>query len=232
MNIMHIIIDKKIPQEAKNKLSSLGILVELETAGITYDGISGHPDVFFHQMEDILIYAPNLPEKYIRMLQDENIKSQIGEQDVGAKYPVSSCYNAVSTQGLLIHNFRNTDSTITRKAEDADLIHVDQGYTRCNLLALDDDHFITCDKGIERVLHRFDKDCLYVDPEGILLEGFDHGFFGGCCGILGKEVFMIGSLEKFPAGEAVRKYLEGLDFSITELYGGPLFDGGSIIFVN
>jgi hypothetical protein len=228
---MYIIIDKKIPKEAKNKLSQFGKLMELETSDITYDAISGHPDIFFHQMGNTLFYAPNLPDKFKQLLAQEGIHAISGEQDVGAKYPASSSYNAVSTTGLLVHNFRNTDASLTITADDANLIHVDQGYTRCNLLALDDDHFITSDNGIQLVLHRFDKDCLYVNPAGIKLEGFDHGFFGGCCGILDKEVFILGALHSIPDGNAVRKYLGKNGYTITELFDGPLFDGGSIIFL-
>jgi len=121
---------------------------------------------------------------------------------------------------------------ITRLGEDAELIHVDQGYTRCNLLALKDEHFITSDAMIKRVLDRFDKDCLYVDPKGILLEGYKHGFFGGCCSISDNKVFLIGSLSKYAEGNRVKEYFASLDIEVVELYDGQLFDGGSILFLN
>ena len=228
---MLIIIDKKIPEQAKDKLREYGELLELQTTGITYEAISGHPDIFFHQISDELIVAPNLPEEHFHELERAGIKFIMGEQAVGPKYPASSAYNAVSTNGYLIHNFRNTDAVITRLGEDADLIHVDQGYTRCNLLALKDEHFITSDAMIKRVLDRFGKDCLYVDPEGILLEGYKHGFFGGCCGISDNKAFVIGSLSKYPEGNKVKEYFASLDIEVVELYDGPLFDGGSILFV-
>jgi hypothetical protein len=229
---MYIIIDKKIPAEAKRRLGSYGQLLELSTAGITYEAISGHPDIFFHQMGETIVYAPNTPEHYVRELEQAGIELIPGEQDVGEKYPASSAYNAVSTPGHLIHNFRNTDAAITRLAEDADLIHVDQGYTRCNLLALSDDHFITSDEKIHRVLGRFGKDCLYVDPEGIELQGFRHGFFGGCCGIHQKQVFILGALDSFKEGGKVREYLIHNHYEHVELHNGPLLDGGSILFAD
>jgi len=204
---------------------------KIETSGITYEAISGHPDIFFHQIGGKLVVAPNLPEKYFSVLEQSGISYVRGEQGVGEKYPTSSAYNAVSTPDLLIHNFRNTDLVITRLAEDADLIHVDQGYTRCNLLALDNEHFITSDDKVKRVLDRFDKDCLHVSPEGIMLEDYKHGFFGGCCGIHDNKIFFIGSLKHYPAGGEVRNYLSSLNFEIVELYDGPLFDGGSILFL-
>ena len=228
---MLIIIDKKIPQQAKEKLIEYGDLLEIETSGITYDAISGHPDIFFHYTGKELIVAPNTPGRYISVLDEKGIEYMHGEQPVGEKYPASSAYNSVSTGNLLIHNFRNTDSVITTVLEDADLIHVDQGYTRCNILALDEQHFITSDEKIKRVLDRFNKDCLYISPEGILLPGFKHGFFGGCCGILGQKVFVLGSLKKYDEGEKVSEYLTSKGYEIIELYNGQLFDGGSILFI-
>jgi len=228
---MLIIVDKKAPGKAKDSLSEYGDVIELETTGITYDAISGHPDIFFHKSENKLIVAPNLPGKYMEKIMASEPEVIKGEQDVGEKYPASSAYNAVSTANLLIHNFRNTDSSITRLLEDADLIHVDQGYTRCNLLALSDEHFISSDTGIARVLGRFDKDCLYVNPEGILLEGFKHGFIGGCCGIKDNKVFILGSLAYLNDGAVMQQYLQDQGFEIIELYDGPLFDGGSILFI-
>jgi hypothetical protein len=228
---MLILIDKKIPGEAKKTLQQYGELLEIETSRITYDAISGHPDIFFHPIVDKLLVAPNTPEQYIKALEEKGVDLVIGEQAVGQKYPASSAYNAVSTPGLLIHNFRNTESMITRLGEDADLIHVDQGYTRCNILPLDNDHFITSDEKIKRVLDRFGKESIYVSPEGIFLEGFKHGFFGGCCGIHEQKVLIIGSLKYYPAGDLVREYLLSLGYEIIELYDGQLFDGGSILFV-
>jgi hypothetical protein len=228
---MLILIDKKIPGPAKEELARHGELLELETTGITYDAISGHPDIFFHQTPDKLIAAPNTPKKYLSTLESKGIKFLSGEQAVGEKYPASSAYNAVSAGNLLIHNFRNTDSVITTAREDADLIHVDQGYARCNILALDDRHFITSDEKVKRVLDRFDKDCLYVSPEGIILPGFKHGFFGGCCGLSGGKVFITGSLKHYAEGEKVKWYLSAKGYEIIELYDGQLFDGGSILFI-
>ena len=35
---MLIIVDKKVPDQARRKLTEYGNLIELETSGITYDG--------------------------------------------------------------------------------------------------------------------------------------------------------------------------------------------------
>ena len=72
---------------------------------------------------------------------------------------------------------------------------------------------------------------LYVNPEDIQLPGFKHGFFGGACGVYEDSVFLLGSLESFKAGKKVKSFLQSLEYEIIELFDGPLFAGGSILFV-
>ncbi len=228
---MLIIIDKKIPRAAKEKLSGFGELIEIHTDRITYPAISGHPDVFLCQGPLKLVVAPNLPVEFEEKLTGESISIIKGEFPVGEKYPKSSAYNAVVTEKYLIHNFRNTDFMVTRTFDDQEPVHVDQGYCRCNLLALKEDHFITSDEGIFKVIRRYASKVLYVNPEGILLEDFRHGFFGGCCGVYEDKVFIVGSLKLYPEGEKVRAFLNGLGYEIIELYDGPLFDGGGMLFI-
>jgi hypothetical protein len=228
---MLIIADIRIPEEAIKKLRGYGSVIAFSTNGITYPAISCHPDIFFCKMNDELIIAPNLPDEYKSILRENATPFIEGEAAVGNKYPDTAKYNAVCTEKFLIHNFRYTDSAISDHAAELDLIHSGQGYTRCNLLALKQDHSITSDAGISRVLNGFGMENLYVDPAGILLPGMKHGFFGGACGIHGNNVFILGNLDKFTEGNTVRDYLLALDYEIIELYDGPLFDGGSLFFL-
>jgi hypothetical protein len=232
---MLIIIDQKMSKEAKATLAFFGELIGLKTDGITYPAISGHPDIFFCQSPGKLIIAPNLPKHYINQIKNHKIGYKIGELPVGREYPASASYNAVATSNYLIHNFRHTDFMITRTLEELHPVHVDQGYCRCNLLPLKNDHFITSDRGIFKVLtglhpEGLHPNVLFVSPEEILLEGFPNGFFGGCCGVLGEKVFVNGTLAHYPDGSKVRDYLSSLGYEIVELDEGPLTDVGSIIF--
>lgn len=230
---MLIVVDHKLSDEAKYKLSGCGELMELRTKGITYPAISGHPDIFFCQSANKLIVAPNLPQKYFDQLTDHQINYITGELPVGPEYPASARYNAVATSKYLIHNLRHTDPVITSELHDLTPVHVNQGYCRCNLLPLKGDHFITSDKGIYKVLKGLHPEGLHpgVSPNNILLEGFPHGFFGGCCGVWEDKVFVNGSLRFFKDGSKVRDYLYNLNCEILELHKGPLIDSGSIIFI-
>ncbi|MBU1014323.1 MAG: hypothetical protein KKG99_15090 [Bacteroidetes bacterium] len=226
-----IIIDKKIPKEAKIKLSDFGDLLELETDKITYDAISGHPDIFFSILNNDIIVAPNLPQKFRDELKKHGISYHLGEQTVGQKYPESSIYNIVSTSQFLIHNLKYTDFAVKDLAMGLDQIHVEQAYTRCNLIALKNDRFITSDKGIEKALKKRSLEVFYSNPDGIILPGFKNGFIGGCAGILGNQLFLLGSVNHYPAGDQLRDQIDAWGYEVVEFYDGPLFDGGSVLFL-
>ncbi len=226
---MLIITNNSLPQIAIDKLNSFGRVILFETENIVYPAISKHPDIFFCPMGDKLIVAPNLPEKYKNILINNEIFFEVGKNPLGQKYPKTALYNVVVTDNYIIGNQNIMDTSLLDFASNRKLIHVNQAYTRCNLLPLPKDRFITSDKGIFKQLENNNLDVLLVSPKGIVLEGFKNGFFGGCCGVFHNKIFITGSLNHFPEGEKVREFLK--DFEVIELYDGPLLDVGSFLFV-
>jgi hypothetical protein len=228
---MLIILDKKIPQEAKEKLAVLDTLMELETDGIVYPAISGHPDIYICKTPEILVISPNLPEKYIQQLRDHGIKIMLGNKTSGISHPASIHYNATINDKYLIHRLEFTDSVILENCHTLTKIPVKQGYTRCNLMLLRGNHYITSDEGIHKSLQRHGLQGIIVSPNGIILEGFPNGFIGGTMGVKDNKVYIIGKLSSFPEGRPLRIFIENLGYSIVELYDGPLVDGGGILFL-
>lgn len=220
-----------MPEEAKHSLSASGKIIEFTTKDITYEAVSGHPDIFFFQAEDTLICAPNLPEKYFQIMKENKTGFITGENCVGSIYPHSAHYNCVLSENYFIHNRTVTDRRILERIKDKTIINVRQGYTRCSLLPLRNNSFITSDKGIEKTLKLTGADVLYVPSEDVLLPGFKNGFFCGACGVLNNTVFITGSLKEKSEGTAVRTYLSKKGYDIKELYNGPVFDCGSIFFI-
>jgi hypothetical protein len=227
---MFIIADHRIPDKAKLNLEAYGKVLYLEINGITYPAISCHPDIFLVKTNYRLVVAPNTPKEFLDRIIQLKFPFTKGKKYVGAEYPETSHYNAVETDKYLIHHKKYTDPKIRELTTGKEIIHVKQAYTRCNLIALRDNRFITSDKGIEKVLKRKGLEVLYVDPKGILLPGFDHGFIGGTCGVLDNQIFFLGSLNHFHEGEKIRTFLK--DYETIELYDGPLFDGGSLLFIS
>jgi hypothetical protein len=228
---MLIIVDKKIPGEAKEKLSAYGNLMELETEGIVYPAISGHPDIFLCKTPQTLIVSPSLPGYYLQKIKEQKLEYIPGNQASSIQHPGSVHYNAATNNNYLVHRLEFTDPVILQNCHTLKKIPVKQAYTRCNLLLLKNDHFITSDPGISKNLHRSGLNGIFVSPAGIILPGFPNGFIGGAMGLENDSVFVIGSLLFYSEGLTVRNFLENLNYRIVELYPGPLVDGGGILFL-
>ena len=229
-----IIADGRMPEEAKKNLKKLGDVLFLNPTDITYKSISAHPDIFFFQGKDRLVYAPNAPKRIVKELKKRKIKLTEGKKEVGRKYPETVPYNAVGIGDTLIHNLKHTDPTILSLYENH--IQVNQGYTRCNLVALKEDIFITSDEAISSATEKFkvqssELKVLYIDPKQIKLEGHDHGFFPGCCGVWKNNLIVCGSTKHLKEKEALDKFLKDNDFNLIELYDGELVDVGSILII-
>lgn len=227
---MFILTDRRIPAAVKSHLKKYGELLFVESNDIVYPAISGHPDIFVCQTKNGLFIAPNTPGKLKDQLREKHIRFVEGKATIGQKYPQTAPYNAVVTNQLLIHNLQLSDAVLLDECASLKRIHVNQGYSRCNIIALDDKRFITSDRGIEKALANKGFDVLFVSPKGIILPGFNHGFIGGCCGVFENTLFFTGSLNHFPEGDKIRNFVKGKE--VIELYDGPLFDGGSLMFID
>ena len=229
-----IIASATMPEPAKESLSKLGSVTWLEPSDLAYPSISSHPDIFFfchnERYCDSVICAEN-----VHIGLPQNIRVEKGGSPVGHKYPDTCHFNAVGVGNMLIHNLKYTDDKIKELYENTSTksvqLNVNQGYTRCNLLALDENNFITSDFGIKKVLEENGRTVFYVDPHQITLPGHDHGFFPGCCGLVDDVVVVCGSLNHLKECKELRKFIRRNKMKIIELYDGDLVDVGSIFFI-
>ncbi len=229
---MLIIIDKRAPDEAKQNLADYGSLVEFETDGIVYEAISGHTDIFFCQTPEVLIVAPNTPNYFIDILISNKINFKKGFNKLGEKYPETSSYNALVTADYLIHNLKTTDKEIINATQNKVHVQVNQSYTKCNLLEIAENRYITSDMGIYKSLNgKISSEILFVNPVQIELSGYKNGFIGGCCGVYKNNLFMTGNLKHFNEGDKIRKFVEKAGVNLIELCDRKLFDVGSILFI-
>lgn len=228
---MLIIADNKLPCEVKENLSSLGTFRGFHSSGITYDAVSGHPDIFLTRIKDVIVAAPNTPDEFLSFIKQGNLTIVQGENAAGLKYPSSARYNAASAGNTFIHNMKISDPVILEYSTGMKRIHVAQGYTRCSLIPLSSREFVTSDAGIHKALISVGLSSLLVDASSVILPGFNHGFIGGCCGIIDKTVYFTGKLNTLKEGSDVKDFILQAGYEIVELGSGPLFDCGSIFFI-
>ena len=229
---MFAIIDSRSSGQAINNLQEyVTDLYTFQTNGITGNSISGHPDIFICQNKDQLVVAPNAPADLFKFLDNNNIVYRKGEKNVGHDLDNSVQYNCLSTPQFLFHKSGYTDSIVMEINKDKKFISVPQAYTRCGLVHLCEDNFLTSDRGIEKVLLQNSLSCFYFNPDEIIIKDHKNGFIGGTIGILGNRIFFNGNIELHADENRLKEHLLKLNFEIINLSDEYLYDGGCILFV-
>ncbi len=229
---MYFIVSNTISEQAQKTLSAFGEIIFLKEQNTAYPGISSHPDIFICQIKNKLIVAPNIEIDFLKILNQKEIQYETGQTTIKTTYPGTAHYNAVITDYFMIHHLNYTDPKILELSKEQTAIHVEQGYTRCSLLPLKDNHFITSDAGIYKTLIKQNIHVLYISPNDIKLYAQPHCFIGGCCGVFENIIFINGSLKKLHDGNQMVNFLEKLNYNIIELSNNILEDCGSILIMN
>ena len=229
---MFAIIDSRSSKQAINNLKEyVEDLFVFQTSDLTYNSISGHPDIFIYQDNNHLVVAPNAPIELFKFLNNYNIAYLKGERDVGHALDNSVQYNCLSTSQFLFHKSGFTDPSILEINKDKEFVQLPQAYTRCSLVHLCEDNYLTSDRGIEKVLLQKGLSCFYFNPEEIIIHDHNNGFIGGTIGMCGKRIFFNGNVGLHADVQRLKEHLLNLGFDIVNLSDEYLYDGGCIFFV-
>lgn len=200
----------------KEYLSNQGhVLEEIPDCAATYPGISSHPDLFLCKMG----------------IEEDSPIIRIDSALLGYHYPENIRMNGVYLKHYFIHNLHHTDSRILDmlKINDLTPIHVKQGYTKCNIVIVDERSIITSDEGIAKILRSYPIDVLLITPEHVVLTGFPYGFLGGASGCLKSEILFHGNLAAHPDFLVITRFIEARGKKVTYFPNFPLTDIGSVI---
>jgi hypothetical protein len=229
---MFAIIDSRSQNDVVNNLREyVEDLFEFETYGITRNSIAGHPDIFIYQDNNQLVIAPNAPVGLFEFLNNHNLTYVRGKREVGGELYNSVQYNCLSTPDYVFHKSGYTDPAILEINKAKEFIPLPQAYTRCSLVHLCENNYLTSDRGIEKVLIGKGLSCFYFNPEEITIRDHDNGFIGGAVGIRGKRIFFNGNVELHADGQRLKEHLLNLGLEIVNLSDQYLYDGGCMFFV-
>src|SRR5690606_17541261 len=115
-----------------------------------------------------------------------------GGKTLSRNYPEDIAYNVARIGRYAVHNLQHTDQVLKYYLEEADIefIHVNQGYSKCSTAVLNEHMALTSDISIHEKLTSYNITCLYINPEVIILNGYNHGFIGGCTGLINEKIFL------------------------------------------
>lgn len=228
---MFAIVDKRASDTVKRNLEKqVDGIFEFYSNEITYNAISGHPDIFMFQDMESLILAPNAPVELINFLNNNKIAFDFGTLPVGKTLKESVLYNCLSTDQFMFCKQSSSDKSIQELCKTKIQLSIPQAYVRCSMCAVGNS-FVTSDKGIVKVLEKNNLNFIYFDPSEIKIIDHKNGFIGGTMGVLNNKVLFLGNILKHKDGKALEKFINQLNKEIICLGNDYLYDGGGIFFV-
>ena len=235
--IKYVIIDERMRNIEKDKLKFLGYkLIELKKNPNIYEEISSHVDIFCSKINKKIIAEESAYKNINKMIENDNNIIQ-GISLVGKKYPEDIKYNVCIVGNKAIHNFKYTDREIIEelKREKFELINVNQGYSNCGIVVIDEKSIITKDTGIFNILKKYDLDILYIDwdLDIKLIKNKEYskmnGFIGGAISKVENKIIVFGDLNKIDKKNKIRSFIEKRNLEIIDFKGLDVIDYGGII---
>lgn len=228
-------VDYRISDEEFNNLSKLNCnIIKCEPSNKLYDAICGHPDILIHFIDKSkIIIHKDTSKEFEEMLINLNFEVIRSINSISDKYPNDIILNAINTTSSFIHNLKYTDPVLLKEVVNKKAINVNQGYSKCSTVVINDSAFITSDKSIYSALKSNNYDVLLLEPGNISLPGLNYGFIGGTCGMLDSNTIVFyGSLEKHPQYLEIKNFLSKYEITPIYLSNETLIDRGSIFFTD
>lgn len=200
-----------------------------------YEAINGHVDIQLNILDrekKIIIVQKDIPQDFLSEISKYDINYVLSENSLSSKYPDDIILNALISDSIFVHNLKYTDKNLLSFQKNKKLIHVKQGYTKCSVLPIRKDAFVTSDKGIYTALKEIDMKCLLLPPGDIELPSLNYGFIGGIGGLISDDKLAIfGELDYYKYGDELYNFLYKLDVEPISLKKGRLYDRGSLFVI-
>lgn len=222
-NVSLFIADTKINDAVVIPPASLPVLPE---------GLMHHADLGICVIENKAVCPPDSYSYYKEVLTPYGFEIIKGNSSLDCHYPQDSAYNVCVIGKKCFLNNHVCDSVLfdILTSEGYEIINVRQGYTKCSICPVDQNSVITSDASVYKAAKEHGMDVLQVSNSTINLKGYEYGFFGGCCGMGGKDVLLVnGDISTHPDSELIREFLFRKNIRISALKDGRLTDIGSII---
>lgn len=113
------------------------------------------------------------------------------------------------------------------------IVNVNQGYTHCSTLVIDENAVITADNSIATSLENNGVEVLKICAGHIVLEGFNYGFIGGAGIQIDDIIFFFGNIKNHPDYNKIEHFISKHNKNIKILSSEiPLTDIGGIVKIS
>lgn len=154
--------------------------------------------------------------------------------EISEKYPSNIALNAALVGNYLLCKASSLACEVTEycKNNGIVIVNVNQGYTKCSTLVVNDNAIITADLGISRVAKHYGIDCLLINPGHIYLNGSNYGFIGGASVVIGDNIYFFGDINHHPDSGNILEFVKNFNMNSISLTSEILFDVGGAVILN
>ncbi len=191
-----------------------------------------HADMVLHHLGGNRIVAANGEEDLKIRLEQLGFEVSCSNKCISNSYPQDVILNCARVGNRLLANWKAMDGTIYDycRANRIEITDVRQGYAKCSTVIVDSWSVITADPSIAEAAERMRMDVLKITPGYVNLEGYEYGFLGGACGMIGKgKLAFTGSIQNHPDYSGMKSFCDQKKVELIPLTNGPLLDIGGIL---
>ncbi|MBQ8392549.1 MAG: hypothetical protein IJX51_02145 [Clostridia bacterium] len=195
--------------------------------------VSSHADMLINIIEEnIFCYSDYYEEnKEIFSLAEKK-----GYRIVKCSPPVSSRYpDDIGLNALVIGKriFGKEESIAPELKREAlkmgyAIINVNQGYTSCSTLVLNESNIITADISIKKAAEKYDINVTLIDEKSIRLDGYGYGFIGGATFVYENKIYFFGDASKLSSYSKIKQTADANNMEIISIMSGEVVDFGGI----
>ena len=219
-----------IEKEGSATLKNLGIAtIMTQSSSLFAEPVAHHPDMQFLHLKENICVVNDKKQPFVSSIENIGFKILEAKNNYSQKYPHDIGLNCLIIGKTVVGNIAHIDITIKEELSNYNFVHVSQGYTKCSTCIVNEDSLITEDESIYRALKN-DFDVLKIESGCVELDGYNYGFFGGCTGLIDKNVLAInGELKSHKSYKDIAGFLKYRNIDFIELKIGNLKDIGSIL---
>ncbi len=230
---MPVVIDKNMDSEMADNIKIIdnNTIKSFDCSKI-YAPLNTHPDLQIHKVSDDRVYAEPCCFEYYKEILSPHIEVIKGNSVNGGTYTSHVAYNIARVGKNIFCNTKYADKNIIDYYEKNDyrIIHINQGYSKCNICIVSDNAVITEDSGIARTMKAVKINVCEIKAGSVGLCEFPYGFIGGASGIVNNNLLFCGDIKRHPQYDEICRFInENSDLKIVSLSENKLWDYGSII---
>ena len=223
------VMSDKYPQFCKEIQKMGNRVISSDTIDLFHSPEQKHADMQVLPIND-KIFILNECVKLKNKLSHKNLI--FCSKKAGKSYPENILLNCLFMNNTLYGKLSATDKNVLEYCKSCNIktVNVNQGYTRCSTLIINQNTAITSDPSISKALNKNGAEVLLISPGNIVLEGFDYGFIGGASTKINDTIFFFGNLENHPDYIKIKEFCFNHNSNIELLCKNmPLTDIGGIV---